>query len=626
MTTVFYGKPVPHSKGRPWTVAGATGLLAFGALAAPLAFGATQVGAYCALQILVAVATLLWTFSPQGGRSRRLWLPMAVAALGLIQLVPLPESPLRWLAPFRADARLTGAEMTGVPGGGSVSVHPARTLEALRRCLMLALVVVMAADLGRGERERRILLRAIAAAGLLVLVLGLIVGAGPNGKALGFHDMRGYWKFYKNPLLTGFHSIGMGAPDVVTVGGIHYVADSPICGSAVGALINANHFAVCVGLTTPLAVCLLLSGSIGPIRDPRVRWMLALGGSVLATYAIIVPAHARAGFVALGLSAVIVALLAPIRTRTRALLTMFGIAVLGAGGAFVATKLGLLPRLDGRASTWQAALRMFHESPWLGVGLGNYATVYPALRNGPTAYFAHSAWLEWAAETGSIGLCLLAGTLAWGLWSVGRLWEWPGPGARRLVRLGIVGGILFAALHGAVDHGVQIPANACLCALLIGLLLGDVEADRPARTARSLPGQFDWKARACQFATAATACLLIWGAEREWTADRLIFPLRNAVAMQRVPIDERRLFDRPELIHAALPSAQQAFAMAPRNAEFAETIGQAFLHLSRGEPGPELEAAQDWFRRSLRICPVNPWLRRTLTETHDRLRTSQSEK
>jgi hypothetical protein len=96
--------------------------------------------------------------------------------------------------------------------------------------------------------------------------------------------------------------------------------------------------------------------------------------------------------------------------------------------------------------------------------------------------------------------------------------------------------------------------------------------------------------------------------------------------MQRVPIDERRLFDRPELIHAALPAAQQAFAMAPRDAEFAETIGQAFLHLSRGEPGPELEAAQDWFRRSLRICPVNPWLRRTLTETHDRLRTSQSEK
>jgi hypothetical protein len=640
MTTVFYGKPVPHSTRPPWAGLGTAGLLALGAVAAPLAFGATQVGAYCALQILVALATVCWTLTPGGGKLRRLWLPLAVAGLGLMQLVPLPASPLRRLAPFRTDARLTGATMTGSgmtvsgqtgaeaaggPGGGSVSVHPARTLSALRRCLMLALVVVIVADLGRGELERRILLRSIAAAGTLVLILGLVVGAGPDGKALGFHDMRGYWKFYKNPLLTGYHSIGMGALDVVTVGGIHYVADSPIGGSAVGAFINANHFAVCVGLTTPLTVCLLLSGSIGPIRDPRVRWMLALGDIVLATYAISVPAHARAGFAALGLAAVILVLIAPARTRSRTLLTIFGIVAVGAGGAFLSVTLGLLPRLDGRAATWQAALRMFRESPWLGVGLGNYATVYPAIRNGPMAYFAHSAWLEWAAETGAIGLSLLAATLAWGVRSVGRIWEWPGPGARRLVRLGIVGGILFAALHGAVDHGIQIPANAYLCALLMGLLVGGIKADRPAPAVNALPGRFGWGDRAGRLVTVAIACLLVWGAEREWSADRLIFPLRRAVALQRVPGDERRLLEKPQLLRAALPAAQQAFAMAPRDAEFAETIGQAFLHLSRGEPGPELEAAQDWFRRSLRICPVNPWLRRTLAEVHDRLRTSRSE-
>jgi O-antigen ligase len=624
MTTVYYGQRSPHSTNRSWAALCATGLLALGALAAPLAFGATEVGGYCALQILVAIAAVFWIVSPRGDRPRRPWLPLAVAAIGLIQLLPLPASQLRPLAPYSAEARESAADLIGQLGRGSVSIHPARTLAALRRCMMLALVVVMAADLSRFERERRFLLRAVAAAGMLILVLGLVVGAGPNGKALGFHDMRGYWKFYKNPLLTGFHSIGMGAPDIVTVGGIHYLSDSPIGGSAVGAMINANHFAVCVGLTTPLVVSLLVSGSICPIRDPRVRWMLALGDLALATYAIVVPAHARAGFVALGLSALVIALLAPARNKPRALLTMVGIAALGMGGALLLVSLGLLPRLDGRASTWQAVLEMFRSSPWLGVGLGNYQTVYPALQQGPIAYFAHSAWLEWAAETGTIGLLLLAVTLAFGVRTVGRIWEWPAPGPRRMVRLGVVGGILFAALHGAVDHGIQIPANAYLCALLIGLLLGDVHADRSTNAAAPLPSRSGWRVPICQIVVSVIGCLLIWGAQREWSADRLIFPLRKALAMQRVPLDERRLDEKPQLLHDALPAAQFAFSMTPKNAEFAETIGQAFLHLSRGESGPELEAAQDWFRRSLRICPINPALRQTLTEIRARLRPSQS--
>jgi hypothetical protein len=619
MTTVFRGErstlSTIRSRALPW----AAGLLAVGAVAAPLAFGATEVWAYCALQILVAVAAVLWILSPSGGRPRRLWLPLAVAALGVIQVIPLPASQIRWLAPYCAEARLTAAELTGSPGRGGVSVNTAQTLAALRRCVTLALVVVMAADICRGERERRVLVGSIAAAGTLVLVLGLVIGAGPKSKALGFHDMRGYWKFYKNPLLTGFHSIGMGAPDVVTVGGIHYVSDSPICGTAVGALINANHFAVCVGLTAPLVVCLLLSGSISRVRDPRVRLFLGAGYTALAVYAIVVPAHARAGLVALGLAVLSIALLAPARTKSRALFAMFGMAALALGAALVSQKLGLIPRLEGRAFTWKAALEMFQKSPWLGVGLGNYETVYPALEQGPVAYFAHSAWLEWAAEAGLVGLSLLAVAIALGIRSVGRIWDWHVPSARRLVRLGVVGGILFAALHGAVDHGIQIPANAYLCALLIGVLLGDVHSDRPARASFAATGRFGTGIPLCQLVTVAIACLLIWGAGREWSADRLVFPLRQAIVVQRAPGDEQRLAEKPELLQAALPAAQRAFAMAPRNAAFAETIGQAFLHLSRGERGPELEAAQDWFRRSLRISPVNPWIRQTLTEINARL-------
>ena len=33
-----------------------------------------------------------------------------------------------------------------------------------------------------------------------------------------------------------------------------------------------------------------------------------------------------------------------------------------------------------RLAHWEAAQRMFERSPWLGVGAGNYAAVYPEVR------------------------------------------------------------------------------------------------------------------------------------------------------------------------------------------------------------------------------------------------------
>jgi seryl-tRNA synthetase len=60
--------------------------------------------------------------------------------------------------------------------------------------------------------------------------------------------------------------------------------------------------------------------------------------------------------------------------------------------------------LGGRYDAWGAALEMFRHSPWLGVGLGNFETVYPSLRTGSVAYLAHNAWLECAAEAGAAGV------------------------------------------------------------------------------------------------------------------------------------------------------------------------------------------------------------------------------
>ena len=68
-----------------------------------------------------------------------------------------------------------------------------------------------------------------------------------------------------------------------------------------------------------------------------------------------------------------------------------------------------------RLAHWIAALRMWELSPWLGVGPGNYAAVYPQVRllrwEEPLGH-AHNIYLNVLAENGIIGL--IAYLVMWG--------------------------------------------------------------------------------------------------------------------------------------------------------------------------------------------------------------------
>jgi O-antigen ligase len=76
-----------------------------------------------------------------------------------------------------------------------------------------------------------------------------------------------------------------------------------------------------------------------------------------------------------------------------------------------------------RRAHWQAALDMFEDSPWVGVGFGNYAAAYPAYAlpkwDDPLGH-AHNYYLNVLAEAGGIGF--LAYLVLWGVvfWNVGR--------------------------------------------------------------------------------------------------------------------------------------------------------------------------------------------------------------
>lgn len=602
----------PPSARQTWLRVAAAALLAVGAIAAPLAFGATQVWAYCALQILVAVAVACWSLSD--ARSwRLLWIPAAVAGLGLLQVVPLPASVLNRVSPLSSRAQASARQWAHRSSTGCVSVDVERNGAALRRCLELGLVVVTVAGVAGDDRLRRLLYWSVAAIGVVVVLMGLLYGSGTDGKTLGFYSMDGHWKSYKNPLLTGFHSTGIGYDDPVPVGGITYVSDSPVGGKPMGVLINDNHFGACVGLTMPLVVCGLLAASCGARWKKAVFWPLALGFVAIGIYAIAVPAGARGATIGLGLASLFVIGLALSRTRRRGLIFVGALTALLLCGAAVLMQMNVVARLGGRYLAWKAALTMFRQSPWLGVGLGNFGVTYPFIDHAKPIYLAHNPWLETLAEAGLAGVALVALLLAGFIWTLAQPRAWEGLVSRRIERLGALGGLLFAAFHGALDHGVQIPANAYLAAVLVGILLGDV---RTEAFGSSLP-RLKYGRPAAVCGGLVLAGFLARGAYLESTADRLMIPLRRAVMVQRHP-DSTELDENPALLQAALPAAEHAVELCPRHAQFAEYLGQAHLHLSRGEPGEELLQADAWFSRSLSLCPVSTWIPQTLREIRER--------
>ena len=107
-----------------------------------------------------------------------------------------------------------------------------------------------------------------------------------------------------------------------------------------------------------------------------------------------------------------------------------------------------------RMAHWQAALSMWRERFWLGVGFGCYEAAYPAHRliNWPLALgHAHNYYLNLLAETGILGLGVylaLLGSIFVRLWRASRRTA----GWVRGLALGLAGAWTHFAVHNFVDN------------------------------------------------------------------------------------------------------------------------------------------------------------------------------
>jgi putative inorganic carbon (hco3(-)) transporter len=261
---------------------------------------------------------------------------------------------------------------------------------------------------------------------------------------------------------------------------------------AAGTFDQPNPYAGYLGLTLPVAVSLALWGwgrftTSAPMAETRTGH---LAWAIFYTTA--------AGFIGLGMLAswsrggwlgalVGVAFVLIFRSRRALILSLMAgvllLIALSLGGlnpdlipAPITQRLADIPAYLGigiedlvnqpvnddnfavieRLAHWFAALRMWDRAPWLGVGAGNYATVYPEVRlplwEDPLGH-AHNIYLNVLAETGLIGLVaylLLWTTVVGWLWRAIRRasdgsWE-------RALRIGILGIVVHLTVHNVFDN------------------------------------------------------------------------------------------------------------------------------------------------------------------------------
>ncbi len=203
---------------------------------------------------------------------------------------------------------------------------------------------------------------------------------------------------------------------------------------AYGRFIQPNPFAGYLGLLLPLAYGVVAAGiglRRGRAASDRVVMLAAASagvmglalfltlsrggwiGAVLAAVAVGVSLSRRAAILSLvsaGVLALAIALggaqllpeaLANRLTDFAPYINVFDVNVRGM--RLTEQNFAVIERL----AHWQAAYEMWADSPWLGQGIGNYATAYPDYRIPPwddPLGHAHNLFLNTLAETGLVGL------------------------------------------------------------------------------------------------------------------------------------------------------------------------------------------------------------------------------
>jgi O-antigen ligase len=127
---------------------------------------------------------------------------------------------------------------------------------------------------------------------------------------------------------------------------------------------------------------------------------------------------------------------------------------------------------NNRATIWKDTLRLIDAHPWVGSGLGTFSIAYPGVQtsfDGKLVSHAHNDYLEFASELGIPAALLLFGGIFYLLLQSAWCFRRNENRLDRAVVLGCFGSILSISLHSLTDFNLQIPANALVFAVILGM-------------------------------------------------------------------------------------------------------------------------------------------------------------
>ena len=481
----------------------------------PLVFGCVHEFSYTAMQVGIFGLVVLWVGQslarrkPQGrsalgrGASRhsrsarisKLRHPIvylcAFLALVIAQLVPLPRGAVGWLSPNRvavderfrqeslsvvAVSRANSFELSSrsplasTPTRGPewlpLSVNPYVTHNELLKAIAYASAFLLVSGCLRSPACARRMSYCIIVIGAGVACLGLYQHFAWGKKIYGFWESR-------------FGSVPFGP------------------------YVNRNHFAGYMAMVLPLAFSQFFvylipswphgrrSGSPGLGRESRgsvglgaLTAGLCLIAAVVMVAALFASAS-RGGVMAfLAGAGVFVATVLAKRSGLKALVvstlvvSAFVLVGLAIGGAELLLRFDhtvMSPDQAGsRPSLWLHTIRIWLDFPVFGVGLGCFRYMFPLYK---AAYIgdldflrSHCDYLQALSDVGVLGLLLVLAFLASILVPALRAIADADLTRQTWALVGAVAGCAAMLAHSLVDFNLQIPANAFLFVVILGLI------------------------------------------------------------------------------------------------------------------------------------------------------------
>jgi O-antigen ligase len=430
-----------------------------------LAFGGVQSPAYTAMEVTLFFLTLVVLVRQTLGGKIDLPLPLWILpflCLVLLQIIPLPGRLVAWLSPTRLSPALQPALAPGTTHWATLSLYPHDTLLGLFKLGAYLAAFVLAAYAFEAREGKNVLAPGLIVLGSLEAAYGMVQ------YLTGYQKIFGFTKQF-------------------------YLED------ATGTYINHNHFAGFLELVIPFAAMMvyynLQSQSAQGVPERRRgrggRHLLPVYPRILF-YAFLVIflliaavfSRSRMGIFSVLASLILMAVLGQLGGRRPAWMVITLLVI--AGSMTYALWIGLDPVIRrfeilkasaledpyGRVTLWKQGSSIIRDYPAVGTGLGTFAVAFRRYQT--TALnlhvdHAHNDYVEVASDTGILGAVLLFIPIVGLLLKM--ILAYPGARSvyRRSVLLACIGGSAALLIHSVTDFNLQIPANALLFAVILGI-------------------------------------------------------------------------------------------------------------------------------------------------------------